>query len=190
MHRFFSFVMLYMIAFHGVAKSADPVNVDPVDDAQYCQQVGGLVEEMAMVYSTAQGIFYGIERSFCIFNVDSGSIVIGLSTFSSEKPSIAATYIKVLPAITENSTLWKGSYANPAWNVCKNLGGAESGFAVPSSYTDDLGQSDICVFGDGSMVSAWSLIYMANHREGYDAVKAEVRAEPLFSKISRDQPHK
>ena len=86
--------------------------------------------------------------------------------------------------------MWKGSYANPAWNVCKNLGGAESGFAVPSSYTDDLGQSDICVFGDGSMVSAWSLIYMANHREGYDAVKAEVRAEPLFSKISRDQPHK
>lgn len=190
MHRLASFILISLLSSKLLAAKVGQDNVDSVDDAQYCQQVGGIVEEMPMVYSTLSGTFYGIERSFCIFHVDNGMLAIGLSSFSSEKPSIAATYMKILPEIDTSSDLWKGSYTNPSWNVCKNLGGSESGFAVPSSYTDDLGATDICVFGDGSMVSAWTLIYMANHRDGYDAIKAEVRAEPLFLKIGGDQPHK
>lgn len=46
-------------------------------------------------------------------------------------------------------------------------------------FANRLGQSDICVLGDGSMVSGWSLIYMASHREGYGDIKNKVKANPL-----------
>ena len=39
--------------------------------------------------------------------------------------------------------------------------------------------SDICVFGDNSTVSAWSLIYIAKGRPGYDKVGKTVRSSPL-----------
>ena len=103
----------------------------------------------------------------------------GLRRFASEEPSIAATYIKILPEIDSHSTLWKGSLMNPSYNVCKNLGGTAIAFVASGGFANVLGQTDACVFGDGSMVSAWSLIYMANHREGYDLIKEKVRATPL-----------
>lgn len=146
---------------------------------QYCSNSGGMVEEMTVYFSTSLGRISGPSRLFCIFTPDHGTIAIGLETFSSNIPSIAATYIKTLPEITSNSLLFNGTYSNPSHNVCKNLGGSMVGFLMSGGFTDTKGESDICVFGDGSMVSAWSLIYMANHRNGYDQVKEQVRAEPL-----------
>lgn len=151
-----------------------------VDDKRaYCSHAGGIVEEMAVTFSTLSGDVAGPSRSFCIFTPDNGFIVIGLETFASMTPSIAATYIKTLPDISSDSPLFTGEAQNPSYNVCKNLGGTMVGFVVPGGFTDKKGASDICVFGDGSMVSGWSLIYMANHRTGYDQVKNQVNAKPL-----------
>jgi hypothetical protein len=149
------------------------------DEGAFCLQAGGAVEKMPMIFSTAQGDVTGFTKPFCTFHVDNGFISIGLETFSSDKPNIAATYMKQLTEITEDSPLFKGHSQNPGNNVCLNLGGTTLGSLANGGFTNALGQSDICVFADGSMVSAWSLIYMANHRAGFDAIKNSVHAAPL-----------
>ena len=134
---------------------------------------------MPVEFKTANGPTIGQSKSFCTFSADNGFIVIGLETFASDKPSIAATYIKTLKEIDSTSSLFDGLATNPSYNVCKNLNGTMVGFVVNGSFTNALGASDVCVFGDGSMVSAWSLIYMANHRSGYEAIKQQVKAAPM-----------
>ena len=149
------------------------------DDSTYCSQAGGTVEDMPAIFHTRAGDVTGLTKSFCTFSVDHGHIVIGLEAFASDAPSLAATYMKQLDEVTEDSPLWKGGFTNPSYNVCRNLGGTLIGFATLGSFTSQRGEADVCVFGDGSMVSAWSLIYMAAHREGYDDIKNQVKAEPL-----------
>lgn len=147
---------------------------------RYCTASGGQVEQMPAIFSTQAGNVTGNTKPFCTFNVDNGFIAIGLESFASDVPSIAATYMKTLQELTENSPLWKGKATNPSYNVCRNLGGTAIGFVVSGGFTNPLGESDICVFGDGSMVSAWSLIYMAGHRDGYDSIKNQVKATPMI----------
>ncbi|MCR9192907.1 MAG: DUF333 domain-containing protein [Gammaproteobacteria bacterium] len=148
--------------------------------AAYCVDKGGTVTRMTAWFSTLKGPVAGMTKRFCTFKRDHGSIAIGLSTFSSEHPSIAATYMKKLSPLGEDSKLMEKGPGNPSYSVCKNLGGTAIGFGFTGNFKPkDGGDSDICVFGDGSMVSAWSLIYMANHRDGYDEVKDSVRSEPL-----------
>ncbi len=150
------------------------------DYAAYCNQKGGRVMPMTTWYSGPAGTTSGWTQSFCSFERDKGFIVIGLETFASPKPNIAATYMKTLPEINEKSPLFQGAAHNPSYNVCQNLGGTAINYKQNGSFRADGGdESDICVFGDGSMVSAWSLIYMANHRQGYDEVKNSANADPL-----------
>ena len=153
------------------------------DYVKYCIESGGKVEQMSAEISTQSGLIRGQMKTFCNFYLHDAFISIGLETFSAVKPTIAATFMKKMGEIGPSSPLWKGKYANPSLNVCKNIGGATIGFVANGGFSNPLGQSDICVFGDGSMVSAWSLIYMANHREGYDRIKARVKASPLDIKI-------
>ena len=162
------------------------VYADQMDDyAAYCSESGGVVEEMPAEIYTSIGLVKGQSKMFCNFTAGNGFVAIGLETFSSNEPSIAATFIKKMGEIGEQSNLFKGVYSNPSHNVCKNLGGASIGFVAAGGFANQLGQSDICVFGDGSMVSGWSLVYMANHREGYDDIKNKVKADPLGIYIPR-----
>jgi len=170
-------VWCFCLCFTAVADTVD-------DNKTYCLKAGGVVQDMAATFATSHGEVIGFSKRFCTFMPVNGYIAIGLDTFASDMPSIAATYIKILPEITGNSSLFKGSAQNPSYNVCRNLGGTMIGFVVRGGFVDEKGASDICVFGDGSMVSGWSLIYMANHREGYDQVKEQVKAQPLEMKVS------
>lgn len=146
----------------------------------YCVNSGGKVELMQVRFETRSGDFLGESKKFCTFMVDNGFIVIGLKAFASEKPSLAATFIKTLKPFGHNSSLWNGStQSNPSLHVCLNLGGTSIRSITTGGFFNELGESDICVFGDGSMVSAWSLIYMANDREEYIDVKNKVRSTPL-----------
>lgn len=149
--------------------------------ANYCKKNHGVVENMTVSVVAATGArVSGFTKPFCNFEIDNGLVSLGLITFSSKKPNIAASLITQLPPIGESSPLFEGPYSNPSFNVCKNLGGSQMGFtAVAGNFSDPKGESDICVFGDGSMVSAWSLIYIANGRDGYDAVKNAIRSEPV-----------
>lgn len=151
-----------------------------VDDAAYCISKNGTVESMVAEFSTSGGTKHGFTKKFCTFSLDGGFIAVGLSTLAGTDPNIAASFIKTLPKIEPGSPLLIGKYSNPSMNVCKNLGGANIGFNVPSGgFANKLGQSDVCVFGDGSMVSGWSLIYIANGRTDYYKVRDAIRSEPL-----------
>ncbi|MDF1646181.1 MAG: hypothetical protein P1U61_04245 [Legionellaceae bacterium] len=145
----------------------------------YCIQSGGHVERMQAEFSTSHGIVHGLTKLFCEFNMDHGTQSIGLETFSSTAPSIAASYAKTLAPLYEDSPLWLGHASNPSLNVCQNLGGTSIGTLSSGGFKSALGQSDICVFGDTSMISTWTLIYMTNHRNGYDVIKNLIRSKPL-----------
>ena len=159
------------------AASAHTTKVE--EYSAYCSQSGGVVEQMPAEISTGSGMVKGQTKIFCNFTIQGGFLAMGLETFASDVPSIAATFIKKMDDIAEDSPLLKGKYENPSANFCKNIGGATIGFVASGGFANDLGQADICVFGDGSMVSGWSLIYMAIHREGYDEVKQKVKAAPM-----------
>lgn len=173
--------MLKMVGILGIAYmgSANAYQADNADWQAYCEQSGGVAEKMPVEFITPEGSILGNPRSFCNFYLKDAFIAIGLESFSSDKPSIAATYMKKMGEIADNSALWEGSSFNPSQNVCTHLGGATVGFISDGGFVNSLGQSDVCVFGDGSMVSGWSLIYMANHRDGYDEIKSKVKASPL-----------
>ncbi len=152
--------------------------------ADYCLESGGQVEEMPAQFDGPTGQINGSSKHFCTFKIDNGFIAVGLESFASVKPNIAATLIRKLPPISFDSPLFKGKYNNPSLNFCKNIGGSSMPFTVISGgFANELGQSDICVFGDASMVSAWSLIYIANGRTGYELVREKIKAEPLHFKL-------
>lgn len=181
-HKKVARVFLFSVSLLGTAN----VFADKMDDyARYCRESGGVVEEMPAEILAGSTWITGQSKMFCNFNLENAFVSIGLETFSADEPSIAATFMKTLGEINSSSPLWKGKYSNPATNVCKNLGGAAIGFVAAGGFANHLGQSDMCVFGDASMVSCWSLIYMANHRDGYDEIKGKVKAEPLNIQIPR-----
>ncbi|STX30202.1 Putative hemolysin [Legionella beliardensis] len=152
--------------------------------SDYCNESGGQVETMPAQFGTSAGLVEGFSKNFCTFKIDNGFIAVGLTTFASSKPNIAATLIKQLPPIAPDSPLLKGKYNNPSLNFCKNLGGSSISFLVASGgFSNALGQTDICVFGDGSMVSGWSLLYIANGRTGYHVVREKIKADPLTIQI-------
>lgn len=175
MNSYYKLLSFFVFSFVCLSVQAHPNHYK--EYVTYCTQSGGVVEEMpAQFGSSINGDWiHGMTKYFCNFYLEHAFIAIGLSTFASESPSIAATYMKRLGEISDDSPLWKGDSPNPSQNVCKNLGGASIGFLMSGGFANEKGQSDICVFGDGSMVSGWSLIYMANHREGYDAIKEKVK---------------
>ncbi|STX52889.1 Uncharacterised protein [Legionella busanensis] len=150
---------------------------------EYCEQSSGQVERMPAQFSTKTGLVEGFSKDFCTFKIDGGFIAVGLGTFASTSPNIAATFIKQLPPISHDSPLFKGKYENPSLNFCKNIGGASIAFLANGGFSNALGQTDMCVFGDGSMVSGWSLIYIANGRKGYHLVRDKIKAEPLAIKM-------
>ncbi len=153
------------------------------DLEQYCRDQGGRVELMSTEFHSDSGPVEGFSKTFCTFNISGGFINIGLATFASYKSNIGATWIKTLKPLTKDSPLLNGPYSNPSLNLCQNLGGSSVSFNVMSGgFKNHLGFSDVCVFGDGSMVSGWSLIYMANGREGYGVVKNAVPSKPLLIK--------
>ena len=171
---------ILLVGLVGISLSPLSQAIDTRSDEQYCTDNGGVVDTMTAQYSTESGFIPGFDKKFCTFERNNGYLAVGLETFSSIKANLAATFMKKLPELASNSPLWKGEYANPGLNVCKNIGGSSISFHVMSGgFTNNKGQNDICVFGDGSMVSAWTLIYMAAHRTGYDEVKNNAHSEPL-----------
>lgn len=161
------FLSLMLLSFLGQAKT------------HLCHQLGGEIKILEARFATHQGIMVGFKRHFCELRIDNGILNIGLTTLESKKPNLAASLVKTLQTIDDNSPLFAGPYSNPSHNVCKNLGGSFIQMLAYGSFSDNSGDYDICVFGDGSMISSWSLIYIANNRQGYDIVKNSIPSATL-----------
>ena len=148
--------------------------------AETCEALSGHVIELQAIYQTPKGFVKGFSRPFCQFHLDDGQAIIGLETFETKSPNIAASYVLNLEELDENSPLWQGKAPNPSHRVCQNLGGSMLSYSIPGSFTGKDGEYDICTFGDGSMISAWTLIYIANHRNSFDIIKNNIPSSSLF----------
>jgi putative hemolysin len=182
----FSKIIIFSLGLSISHMCAALVDEDPL--GEYCVSKSGTLTPMTAWFETNHGPIEGLTERFCTFERDNGYLAIGLTAFASDQPNIAATYMKTLPEIKEGSELLPPSnhhttgfgLANPSHYVCEKLGGTTISFKFRGNFRPkNGGDSDICTFGDGSMVSAWTLIYMANHRAGYDEVKGYVKSQPL-----------
>jgi putative hemolysin len=111
----------------------------------------------------------------------------GVEAADPSVPTIAATMIKTAPAIDARKVHTK---ANPAMVYCAAYGGAEAGFVkLDLSFVEKEGQTDMCVFGDGSMASAWSLAYigwaarMGTKGDGFLAIRDKVSEAQVFDGV-------
>lgn len=156
-------------------------SAEAIDDSakwrDYCTSTGGEVITLVAQYDTSSGTVNGLPKQFCKYVTEGNQELIGLDTLAASQPSLAATFLKSL-VIDINKPLPEKPYANPALNVCDRLKGSNIGFNVSSGgFSNKDGQYDVCVFGDGSSVSSWTLTYIASG--AFANVKALIKSEPL-----------
>ncbi len=69
--------------------------------------------------------------------------------------------------VAEGHALPEKPYSNPSINVCSAMGGTAVDYTQNGAYYGIIDKQagteyqDICTFGDGSALSAWSLVYAA-----------------------------
>jgi hypothetical protein len=152
------------------------------DDAAYCTQHGGVVQERIPEYNTNGGgspLVLAGKRQFCQFTKGDGSqINVLLTTLSTRKPSLAAlAYYAQVPLGSCNG--------NPGSCYCSLLGGSDlfgginaagGGWVLSTDSTDVL---EACIFPDMSSIDSWGLAYhSANIIRGKDLSKVLRFADP------------
>lgn len=123
------------------------------------------VESYAEIQSYA-GYVEGLPNWFCIFEDQAPHMgMIDLATLGSDRPSIAATYLlkgldlEDMGYLTEPPYPWGNG--NPAIWVCEQVRGTSIGRYANGGFVNPAGEDEICVFGDGSKISTWVLIYVS-----------------------------
>lgn len=131
--------------------------------AKICTKLGGEVTSIPMINGYNDHIDeVGVSVRFCNLVWKETSILsVGLSALDPETRTIAATWMKHTPAINPDVvTPHPGS--DPSFWYCQGWGGTESDSVKLSlSFENKLGQSGICVFGDGSMIDSWTLTHLS-----------------------------
>jgi hypothetical protein len=150
------------------------------EEITHCIKIGGNVKKMTVQIDTHGGIINGLEKYFCFYETKSHNLAIfGLEALGSKKPNIAATYIKSIKLV--NKVDIPGPYGNTNMNLCHQLRGAMITFLASGGF-DKKGQSDMCFFGDGSSISAWTLFYLGVG-DIFQELKSQVKSEPLLIDI-------
>lgn len=130
-----------------------------IENEPKCIHSGGKVYEMVAKYDTHDGWIEGISKKFCQISLTSRPLsLFGIEIFSSKKPNFAATYLKSM--VIDPSKQIPGPYGRQNMNLCHQLRGAMITFVANGGYDQD-GLNDLCFFGDGSSVSAWTLYYFS-----------------------------
>jgi putative hemolysin len=152
--------------------------------ANHCKSLyGGELVQLRMVDNQGTAAEQvGLVRTVCQVNVNDTLVAFGVEAADPNLPTIAATMMKTAPPINTKKVNTTG---NPAMAYCAGYGGAEAGFvAVSLSFTQKLGQTDMCVFGDGSMASAWSLAYLGwGESDGFQAIRDQVSDAQVFKGV-------
>jgi hypothetical protein len=132
----------------------------------------------------------GLSDLFChIAYPDGTSALLGLSTALPTVPTIAATFLKTSPPVNFTALNVTGG-ANPANPLCTAYGGAQASNVGFLSFTNAQGATDMCVFGDGSRVSAFTLAYVSLAAPGsyFAALRAAIYPAQVFFGISPLNP--
>jgi hypothetical protein len=150
------------------------------DEISRCIKIGGKVKKMTAQIDTHIGFVDGLEKNFCFYETKLHNLAIfGLETLGSKRPNMSATYVKGIKL--RNKVEIPGPYGTPNMNLCHQLRGAMITFLANGGF-DRKGQSDICFFGDGSSISAWTLFYLGLG-EIFQELKNDVISEPLLIDI-------
>ena len=128
----------------------------------------------------------GLTNWFCVFeDQDLRMEMIDLATLGSDRPSIAATYLLKgldLDAMGYNvDSPYPWEAGNPAIWVCEQLRGSSIARYANGGFTSPAGEDEVCVFGDGSKISTWVLIYVSldDPGPGYLSMRKAVQSLPL-----------
>jgi hypothetical protein len=153
---------------------------DVVNQISNCKKGGGKIINSPAVFDTAAGHIKGISYKMCYiekidpFNKKPHSAMIGLEVMGKVQ-SIAATYLlkginfKNFPQVTSN---------NPAHDTCKFIGGSVISTYAFGGFENEQGEDSVCVFGDGSKLSTWALIYISQNPL-YLGIRSSLGAKPL-----------
>lgn len=118
----------------------------------------------------------GLANKFCVFQSSTNIGMIDLQTLGSKQPSIAATYVS--KGLDLAALPHPGESDNPGTFYCKALEGSSiSRYTIGGFLTPD-GISEICVFGDGSKVGIWELIYVSENPD-YLSMRKAVKSKAL-----------
>lgn len=122
----------------------------------------------------------GLQNKFCTFtSTENNTGMVDLQTLTSKRPSIAATYIlNGLDMAELMKVVPEGYSGNPATLFCQALAGSSITRYTNGGFATKLGQDEVCVFGDGSKVSMWSLVYLSDDPD-YLSIRKAIRSEPL-----------
>lgn len=144
-----------------------PTNFAPIDYARACLEganpdagVTTRIYRSHAEIDTSVGYVEGLPNWFCIFETEQRIGMIDLATLGSTHPSIAATYLLYgidLEAMGDPPP----DVVNPGTWVCENLAGTSITRVTSGGFVNDFGQDEICVFGDGSKISIWVLVYVS-----------------------------
>ena len=132
------------------------------------------------------GYVEGLPNWFCVFEDQAPHMgMIDLATLGSDRPSIAATYLLKgldLDAMDYNvGPPYPWGAGNPAIWVCEQLRGSSIARYANGGFTSPAGEDEVCVFGDGSKISTWVLIYVSFDDPGPDylSMRKAVQSLPL-----------
>lgn len=169
------------------ATTGDSPWTEVQNNKNYCEATGGKIVTLQAQFDTHSGYINGLSKEFCQYISKKNIAVVGLETLS-KTSNIAATLTQNLK-IDDNKPLPTKPYNNPSLNVCQLLHGTQIAYlVVDGGFADNNGQYDICVFGDGSSISAWTLIYAAAGIRKDIKSLIQSRSKPLEIDIPDIQP--
>jgi len=127
----------------------------------------------------AGGTAKGLSNTFCTFTSRDHFGMIDLQTLTSKKPSIAATYLlKGVDVAALGKLIPEHFEGNPGTVYCEGLAGSSISRYTSGGFTSPGGQDEVCVFGDGSKISIWVLIYVSDD-PSYLSMRKAVKSQPL-----------
>lgn len=138
-------------------------------------------------FDTGVGRAVGLSNKFCEFRkpqqfdtIELFQIgLIDLQTLTSKNPSIAATYLSRGLDLDElMKVVPEGFEGNPATLYCQALAGSSITQYANGGFATREGLDEICVFGDGSKISTWVLVYVSDEPD-YLSMRKAVQSEPL-----------
>jgi hypothetical protein len=185
-------VAMFIAAASAVAASGAPAlragsEPDSEPDSQlaeYCESnFKGVVVQIQMVSDAhLPDAQYGVVDDFCEIDINGTQVVIGLENVDPNVPTIAATMLKTARAVDPAKM---PTYGYPATAICQGYGGTDAAFvALNPGFTDAGEATDVCVFGDGSKISAWLLAYagtaVGDADSPFQAIRDAVADQQVF----------
>lgn len=152
----------------------------------YCKSVNGTPELFSFVYSDNSAVqkYTGATEYWCNLHLPVSSndsednhSYVEVNTLANKEFTLASYALR-------HPQVFKSNGANPSYTYCQQVGGGASpgllqGYShigwVATSASGNDGIYSNCVFGDGSSINAWTLLYSVHYPEFRKALLSKFR---------------